>query len=320
MDRAISALARLEAATGATFDARRWLEEDSPEYAGLAADEADWLRGHVYAWLARHPAQAVPLARLREDLQTSSSPQVLAGIARCLRHMAVGADWLTDLHTSAGRMALTDRYPAFRFDPPATCCAPALTCREELEKTIDALTGLPGGDLASAEARDQPSLVHVEIADIAAHFEDQDASLTTMMALLSPGPALIVPFYTRCMNPLKCSLAITRLGQAARLLPDISLYGLSYDPAWDTPYRLRSYGADRDFDFGPRARLLRGTQGWEDVAAALGLRVGYGAATVNSHARELFLMTPDGRCWTLPSHWLAQPETIRNFSLDLTLG
>ena len=46
-------------------------------------------------------------------------------------------------------------------------------------------------------------------------------------------------FYTRCMNPLKCSATVTGLGRIARRVAedalDANVAGISYDPGFDRP-------------------------------------------------------------------------------------
>ena len=63
------------------------------------------------------------------------------------------------------------------------------------------------------------------------------------------------------MNPEKCSLTVTRLARLARLIAaealDANVAGITYDPAFDRPARLRTYGADRGMSFSPRCSLLR---------------------------------------------------------------
>ena len=104
-------------------------------------------------------------------------------------------------------------------------------------------------------------------------------------------------FYTRCMNPDKCSRTIARLGALQGLVGNVGavVAGMTYDPAYDLPKRLRRYGEDRGFHFGPLGRLLRSTASFEPIRQTLHLSVGYGAATVNRHAVELFVADLAGR-------------------------
>ncbi|MER8513708.1 SCO family protein [Mesorhizobium sp. M1060] len=109
---------------------------------------------------------------------------------------------------------------------------------------------------------------------------------------------MVAFFYTRCMNPTKCSLTISRMAilaqhiQTAPAPLDLNLVAISYDPDFDVPARLYSFGRDRGFAFTGEARLIRCLTGWRAVQQAFTLEVGYGGSTVNEHARELFVVSP----------------------------
>lgn len=297
------------------------LREDDGQYRGLSAGEADRIRGHVYAALARvaAPADDALRKRAREDLRTSGSPVVLAGIARWLARAGAMLDdpagWRADLDAATARIEAVDRYPAFAFDPPATCCSPAKTALDELRACA---SGLPASDTASGT--DSPATEPFATAfriDAATRsailLEDQDGERLHFSELVGTRPILIAFFYTRCMNPLKCSLTITRLGEAlrARDLPPFDAHAISYDADYDDPTRLRGYGIDRGFPFASHARLLRCVGGRRALRSVFDLHVGFGGFTVNSHARELFLVTPDGDGQRLPPDALAQHDRLR---------
>lgn len=319
MDRALAAVRRMEACLGgfhATCDPALWLREDSPEFAGLAADDADWVRGHAYAAMASGSTDPAVLDQAREDLRTSLSPIVLAGLARYLHALEIGGDWTADLRDASRRIRYNDRYPEFVFDPPPSCCKPHLTCREEIEQT-----------LAGVSARANPCCQTTAVASgeaeccgqasdslLAVRLQDQDGHSQTLAAILAVGPALVAPFYTRCMNPAKCSLTIANLARTAQDLPGLTRLGLTYDPAFDTAFRLRNYGLDRQFVYGPRARLVRCIRGWPALRGALQLRAGYGGSTVNAHARELLLFDAARTIWRLPPDWLVDFGRIREFA------
>jgi cytochrome oxidase Cu insertion factor (SCO1/SenC/PrrC family) len=105
-------------------------------------------------------------------------------------------------------------------------------------------------------------------------------------------------FYTRCMVPEKCSLTITKLARLQREVaaasPGIRLNiaAITYDPAFGTRSRLRAYGLDRDMVFARRNCLPRAPQGIEPLQRYFDLQVGFGAATVNRHRVELFVLGP----------------------------
>ncbi len=114
-------------------------------------------------------------------------------------------------------------------------------------------------------------------------------------------PTVLAFFYTRCLNPEKCSRTLSGLGEVQRLAAKdglasaFNIIAMSYDPGWDNPKRLKTYGDDRDFAFGENSHLIRSLEKWEDILAGFDLSVGYGPATVNRHQIDLFTLDPEGR-------------------------
>src|SRR6185295_13118269 len=97
--------------------------------------------------------------------------------------------------------------------------------------------------------------------------EDQDGQTLTFGEYFHGRPSIVVFFYTRCDNPLKCSLTITKLARIQKLLDaegfadQINTAGISYDPGFDLPERLLNYGRHRGIRFTPQHRLLRAQDG-----------------------------------------------------------
>ncbi len=136
------------------------------------------------------------------------------------------------------------------------------------------------------------------LADVA--LEDQDGARVTFGEFFTGKPSVVAFFYTRCDNPNKCSLTITKLGRLQGRLADVGLDGrirtaaITYDPEFDLPARLRAYGENRGVVFSPSDRLFR-TRG--ELAALdryFELGVSFGGTLVNRHRIELFLL--DQRC------------------------
>src|SRR5215213_1409627 len=97
-------------------------------------------------------------------------------------------------------------------------------------------------------------------------FEDHQGESITFQELFRGHPSIVVFFYTRCDNPLKCSLTITRLARVQKLLEarglgeQIHTAAITYDPAFDLPERLRRYGQNRGVLFDARNRMLRASE------------------------------------------------------------
>ena len=177
-------------------------------------------------------------------------------------------------HGARRRVAALDAVIA---DLPAACCgggtAPA-----------------PHGPLETTPARGDP-------ADIGAVvLEDHDGRRTTFAEWFGPAPAVVAFFYTRCPNPNKCSLTVSKLGALARQLAGrgVRVAGITYDPGFDDSSRLRGYAEARDVPLGADVALLRPVEGIAPLQGHFALRVGYVGSIVNRHAIELFLTAPGG--------------------------
>lgn len=126
--------------------------------------------------------------------------------------------------------------------------------------------------------------------------QDQDGTPLTFGVFFHGRPSIITFFYTRCMNPEKCSRTITKLAGLQRRIAEQGLHGclnvaaMTYDPAFDLPNRLRAYGFDRGMSFDERNRLLRTTGPFDPVQRHFDLGVGYGSVTVNRHRLELVVL------------------------------
>jgi cytochrome oxidase Cu insertion factor (SCO1/SenC/PrrC family) len=133
-----------------------------------------------------------------------------------------------------------------------------------------------------------------ELADLA--LEDQDGTRLSFSEAFAGRPTALTFFYTRCQNPVKCSLTVTRLARLAgscdtkRLAANVA--GITYDPAFDRPARLRSYGVDRGMAFSAHCRLLRTLGPFDPVRATFDLGVGFGPVTVNRHRLDLVVLNP----------------------------
>jgi protein SCO1/2 len=142
-----------------------------------------------------------------------------------------------------------------------------------------------------------PAAAASPAVDIAAiELQDQDGAVFPFGAFFRGQPSVVTFFYTRCMNPNKCSAAITRLARLQHRIREaglgkrINVAAISYDPTFDMPRRLHAYGSDRGMSFDRRNRLLRTTGPFEPLQRWLDLGVGYGSSTVNQHRSDLVLL------------------------------
>lgn len=132
-------------------------------------------------------------------------------------------------------------------------------------------------------------------------FEDHDGAALTFKEFFRGHPAIVVFFYTRCDNPLKCSLTVTKLARVQKLLEGrglaqhIRTAAITYDPAFDVPARLRGYGQSRGVRMDAGHRLLRTTAGVNAVRSHFRLGVNFIESLVNRHRIEAYVLDAQGR-------------------------
>jgi protein SCO1/2 len=131
--------------------------------------------------------------------------------------------------------------------------------------------------------------------------EDQDGHTITFGEYFHGRPSIVVFFYTRCDNPLKCSLTITKLARIQKLLESeglaeqITTAGLTYDPGFDLSERLLNYGKHRGVQFASQHRLLRTPDGLDSLRKHFQLGVNFIESLVNRHRIELYILDAKGQ-------------------------
>ena len=131
--------------------------------------------------------------------------------------------------------------------------------------------------------------------------DDQNGHSITFGEYFRSRPSIVVFFYTRCDNPLKCSLTITKLARIQKLLEaegvadQINTAGITYDPGFDLPERLLNYGQHRGIRFAPQHRLLRAPDGLDSLRKHFQLGVNFIESLVNRHRIELYILDAKGQ-------------------------
>jgi protein SCO1/2 len=175
--------------------------------------------------------------------------------------------------------------------------------RSQSQATQTTCCGCGSGDVTyHDQASANPSLdsTRHEVMPLDILLEDHEGNLLQTGDFFRDRPTIVVFFYTRCDNPNKCSLTISKL---ARLQTAISRAGfaehlqtaaITYDPAFDLAPRLRDYGETRGVIFNDRNRFFRTVTGFDQLREFFTLGVNYGPALVNRHRIELFLVDRNG--------------------------
>jgi protein SCO1 len=152
--------------------------------------------------------------------------------------------------------------------------------------------------------------------------EDQDGRLEMFMSFVYGKPTIVVFFYTRCDNPYKCSLTITKLGRLQMLMSERGLEGrirlaaITYDPEFDSPKRLKRYGCDRGVVFGDDVRFFRTRSGLDQLSTTLRLQVNYGPATINRHQIESYVLDAYGRVARAFTRLQWEPADVLDAALE----
>jgi protein SCO1/2 len=174
------------------------------------------------------------------------------------------------------------------------------TLRAELAAALKAVgrPNLPAAGCCSSHHADETVAPNVAVAartdlsDLV--LEDQDGTRLTFSEAFAGRASALAFFYTRCTNPQKCSLTVTRLARLARLIEtedvNANVAGITYDPGFDRPSRLKAYGADRGMTFSTRCSLLRTLGPFDPLREAFDLGVGFGPVTVNRHRLDLVVL------------------------------
>ena len=314
------------------------LREDASIYRGRGPTETERLRAFVMIGIARAGLADALLPYIIEDLETGTGPYTLAAAARTARSASSLPEETADLLVGAidrirhrDEFVHLDTYPALSAAGPTTAIGEAIETlaiagpkghaaikaiwhrssdggylsRSAMRLLRDALGEekhsrpccAEGQESTAAEpqpiARSITGLSHIEL-------QNQDGRCANFGQIFGDRTSLIAFFYTRCMNPDKCSRTISQLARVYDLIKQRSadgtamVAGITYDPEYDLPERLRRYGADRGLSFGERCQLLRSTGSFATIRDGLQLGVGYGSSTVNRHRIELAFVDPAG--------------------------
>jgi protein SCO1/2 len=213
------------------------------------------------AWLGPHARGVLP------ELEALRAPD--GGLPRKLR-------------VDIDRAMLAVRHMEQAHDPGAdACCTPP--------------AGLSGASCCEPESRADCEPIELTV------FEDHAGDLVTFREFFCGQPTIVVFFYTRCDNPMKCSLSVTKLARIQKLLTAhgladrIQTAAITYDPAFDLPDRIRGYGQNRGVRMDAHHRMLRTTQGMNALREHFRLGVNFVGSLVNRHQIEAYILDTAGR-------------------------
>jgi protein SCO1 len=280
------------------------LSEEHPLCRELGLSEITNVRGFVLAAFERLGLPEAALPFVLEELQTGHAPYSVAAAAKAVRGLGAPSPELEPfllraLDNLAGRDEIVsfgafDEYTAPRGD--VTALAEVRISLAWLRQACisGACCALPelawGRSWFGANERQAARRV------MSARFEDHDERTVSFAELFVGKPALVAFFYTRCENPRKCSLTLSKLGRVQARLHErglaakLQLAAITYDPLYDLPARLRAYAEARGLSLGAGARVLRAPDDFGALRAHFRLGVGFLRSVVSRHRIELYLL------------------------------
>ncbi|AKF04037.1 SCO family protein [Sandaracinus amylolyticus] len=285
------------------------LDEAASVHEGRGTRQVTRIRGYVLLALARRGTPEEALPYVLEELESGRDAYLVAAAARAVVGLARPSAALAEPLRSALRNirqrddALDlDRYQIEGALPRFT------TACEEIERALADLAARaadPPDDgccRAPSAMRDERDVARDPTRLDGIRATDQSGAELDLGAHLRGAVSIVAFFYTRCENPNKCSLTISRLAglqralRAAGLGESVRVSAISYDPSHDTPALLKTYGASRGFVFDGSNRFLRvDPERFDEVARHLRLGVGYAGSIVNRHRIELYVLDARGR-------------------------
>ncbi len=283
-----------------------WLDEASPLYRDRGTRQVHRMRGYVFAAMGRHGTPRSALPYVLEELENGREAYIVAAAARAVRGLKAPAPELASyLHTALSNIRSRDDALTFEAYQTSGHLAHFTTARAEIEESLRALAPSDASDaccrLPSARSMEGSGrCTATALRKVAA--TDQDGSSIELEKHLRGHVSVVAFFYTRCDNPNKCSLTVSRLAKLQKRLraepwsTDVQLSAISYDPWRDTPALLKTYGTSRRFVFCDADRFLRVLpEHFEKVASFFGLGVNYAGSIVNQHRIELYVLDKEGR-------------------------
>lgn len=147
-------------------------------------------------------------------------------------------------------------------------------------------------------------------------FQDQDGVTKTFGECVGGKATILAFFYTRCENPRKCALTMSKLAVVQGILmrsgvgAEVNITAVTYDPSYDIPHRMRVFANDHGLELGNNCNVLRAVDRHDEFIEAFDVQVNYADSIVNHHAIELLLLNKEGKLATVYSRIQWQPEDV----------
>jgi protein SCO1/2 len=199
--------------------------------------------------------------------------------------------------------------------------------REEIATAVEAIQSdqreipLPCCSIPTGKKRLPAAIPLPKLATLdkigSVQFQDQDEHNATFAEIFSEKPTVLGFFYTRCDNPNKCSLTITKLGQLQKRIAEEGLAGririaaVSYDPGYDTSDKMKGYCQNRRFFLDQDNLALRADKDrFKELRDYFELGVNYSSSVVNRHQIELYVLNGNGEVATAYTNFQWDVEDV----------
>ncbi|MEO6914942.1 MAG: SCO family protein [Chitinophagaceae bacterium] len=184
----------------------------------------------------------------------------------------------------------------------------AANVKAQLLQTIDALENtIPGDNCCTFEPHGKKRFslfrryqnLPGRVANLI--LENQEGKMCTYGQFFHGKPSVVVFFYTRCDNPYKCSLTISRLSklqndlQEAGLADKTKIAAITYDPFYDQPLRLKAFCENRGMVMNQDNCAFRIENGNDDLLHYFSSEVNFIGSIVNNHSIELYVIDACGK-------------------------
>ncbi|HET8772411.1 MAG TPA: SCO family protein [Thermoanaerobaculia bacterium] len=275
------------------------LPERHPLYAGRSTNETARIRGFILAAFERAglPDGAVEYAL--EELESGLDPYLVAAAARALRGARPDPRYVPFLRKAQHNVRYHDVPVTFEAYKPRWPFAQATSALEELRATL-AWLGADDAGVGDCCGVPSPPARTRKTVDPRIELEDQDGRAVRFGDFFRGKVSVVAFFYTRCDNPEKCSLTVAKLARLQEAIAtgplrgQVRVAGITYDPLYDLPQRMKHFGENRGLRFDDDVRLFRTAGDFDELRAGLELGVNFAGTLVNRHRIELFVHDASG--------------------------
>lgn len=316
------------------------LDKSQEIYAGRASYQVDRIRGYAIASFEVVGLSELALPHVLEELDNGHSPYLIAASAKALRGWRskdiFPSNFLIKALTNIGHKddctSFESYWPNAKPSGVTTATREILLTlqwmggrakdslvflkrfrngeiysissenRQLVQETIDKIyhsNSFTGSCCQVVSSKQLPKYLTIKsLMEI--KLQDQEGDILRFKDFFAGHLTVVVFFYTRCDNPNRCSLTISKLAQIQTSLSNkglsrVRLAAITYDPSYDINTRLKEYTLNRGLIHNDNCKVLRTLEHRQNqIADFFNLQVNYRDTVVNHHSIELFIINSNG--------------------------